>query len=302
MFSILQLTVIYLYLLVGTKCQRSLSRVSPKYNHAFQYPMPVPKLAQPLTSYIDPTTGIPIDYFELDVRPFQHRFFPDLSDTQMIGFNGTFPGPTFQIERGRQSVVRVINHGHDDMVMHLHGSYTRSPWDGWALDSISPGQEKFYYYPNAVNARTLWYHDHIDKHNAVNVYKGLAGLYQIVDRQVDTRLGLPTGNYDVPLILTAAFFTHDGILSDIAHERTSTYGDTFLVNGQIQPYLSVEPRNYRFRILNAAVSRVFNLGLHDQDSRPLSFTVIGSDGGLRPNPVNTASMVVGMADRWEVRT
>ena len=42
--------------------------------------------------------------------------------------------------------------------LHLHGSYNRPVWDGWAEDLIQPGQYKDYYFPNSNTARTLWYH------------------------------------------------------------------------------------------------------------------------------------------------
>jgi bilirubin oxidase len=131
------------------------------------------------------------------------------------------------------------------------------------------------------------------------LYKGLVGMYNIVDSKLDSSLGLPSGKFDIPLILTSHYFTHDGGLSNETTQRTSIYGDTFLINGQIQPYLSVEPRKYRFRILNAAVSRAFNLTLIDTNT-PVVMSIVGSDGGYRQAPAATKSLVLGMADRWEV--
>jgi hypothetical protein len=54
--------------------------------------------------------------------------------------------------------VRFINHSDRANSVHLHGSPSRSPWDGWADDVTQVNQYKDYYYPNANNARTLWYH------------------------------------------------------------------------------------------------------------------------------------------------
>jgi bilirubin oxidase len=134
----------------------------------------------------------------------------------------------------------------------------------------------------------------------VNVYKGLAGMYKIVDSALDASLGIPSGSkYDVPIILTSHYFTPDGSLSDESRASTSTYGDTVLSNGQIQPYLAVEPRKYRFTLLNAAVSRAFNLTIFD-GSAPIPMAVIGSDGGFRQAPSSTTNLMIGMADRWEI--
>jgi bilirubin oxidase len=67
------------------------------------------------------------------------------------------PGPTFMVKKGREAVVRFINHSDRTNSVHLHGSYTRAPFDGWADDTTEVGEYKDYYYPNSQNARTLWY-------------------------------------------------------------------------------------------------------------------------------------------------
>jgi hypothetical protein len=51
------------------------------------------------------------------------------------------------------------------MSVHVHGQYNRAPFDGWASDRATPGQYKDYYYPNAQNARTIWYHVSHNVHN-----------------------------------------------------------------------------------------------------------------------------------------
>jgi bilirubin oxidase len=87
-----------------------------------------------------------------------------LIDTLRIWTNmslGMAPGPTFMVNKGREAVVRFINHSDRTNSVHLHGSYSRAPFDGWADDTTDVGEYKDYYYPNAQNARTLWYHDHV---------------------------------------------------------------------------------------------------------------------------------------------
>jgi len=125
------------------------------------------------------------------------------------------------------------------------------------------------------------------------------GFYIIKDSAVEKTLGLPQGKYDIPLLLDAHFFTAAGNISDESKERTSIYGDTFSVNGQILPYLAVEPRKYRFRLLDASASRTFNLTIV-AEQRAIPFWVVGSDGGFRDTPVETKSLVISMAERWEV--
>ncbi|KAL7271847.1 hypothetical protein RUND412_005363 [Rhizina undulata] len=285
-------TVALLPLLVTAQTPRR----SPAYNHDFEFPLPIIPVKQPSATYTNPETGVPIDFYEVKIQSFTRNLFPDLGNASLIGYDGIVPGPTFKVERGRETLVRFVNEADRSMSVHLHGSYT---WDGWAGDMILPGQYKDYYYPNKQNARTLWYHDHAMAQTTVNVYAGLAGLYILQDSALEASLGLPQGNYDVPLLITSRFYTAAGNITDESAERTSTYGDTFSVNGQILPYLSVEPRKYRFRILNVAVSRAFNLSLEDF-SVFVPFWVVGSDGGFMVRPVETRSLVLSMAERWEI--
>lgn len=274
-------------------------RLSPAYTDTFRFPLPIPPVKVPLTTYTDPSTGVPIDFYSITITPFSKSFFPGLSPASLVGYDGQFPGPLFRIQRGRQTLIRFVNSGARVASVHLHGSFTRAPWDGWTADLLQPGEFKDYYYPNTAGGRTLWYHDHAEGVTTLNAYAGQVGMYIIVDEGVEARLGLPKGRFDVPLILSSYFFTKDGGISDESMERTSTYGDTFTVNGQILPHLEVEPRKYRFRLLDAAVSRTFNLTLMD-GTQALPFWVIASDGGFRDTPVKTTSLMISMAERWEV--
>src|SRR5699024_12348273 len=53
-------------------------------------------------------------------------------------------------------------------------------------------------------------------------------------------------------------------------------GETNVINGKIWPYLEVEPRKYRYRILNAANTRAYHLHWGSGQS----FYQIYSDGGF----------------------
>jgi bilirubin oxidase len=99
-------------------------RRSPALPSSFSGPLPIPQVKTPLTSYTNPETGVPIDFYELHVREFGRKFFPNLGNGTAIGYDGVFPGPTFRVEQGRETVVRVVNHAKRTVNFHLHGSYS----------------------------------------------------------------------------------------------------------------------------------------------------------------------------------
>lgn len=204
--------------------------------------------------------------------------------------------------KGREAVVRFVNAYDRPSSIHLHGSYSRTAFDGWAEDVTNPGEYKDYYYPNGQPMRTLWYHDHAIGITAVNAYFGQAGFYILDDPVKSAQLQLPSGNYDIPLMLAGKQFQSNGELVSPELERVSLYGDVITVNAQPWPFLSVEPRKYKFRLLDASISRTFSLYLVDE-AKPttrLSFTVVGADAGYLDHPVSTQSLVIAMAERYEI--
>jgi FtsP/CotA-like multicopper oxidase with cupredoxin domain len=101
-------------------------RLSPVYKQPFSVALPVPAIKTPLTSWKNPETGTEIDFFEVTARPFKRKFFPDLPGaTDLLGYDGSFPGPTFRVTKGREAVVRVVNGAEEQMNLHLHGSYSQ---------------------------------------------------------------------------------------------------------------------------------------------------------------------------------
>jgi bilirubin oxidase len=259
----------------------------------------IPNAANRLSTYKNSTTGNEIDFYEIDVKPFEHQVYKGLKPARLVGYDGISPGPTFRMTKGREAVVRFKNHGDKDLSVHLHGSYSRAAFDGWAEDVTKPGQYKDYYYPNSQSARTLWYHDHAIHHTAENAYFGQAGFYILHDPAEDS-LGLPKGKYDLPLALSAKQYNPDGTLFDPKDETTSLWGDVIHVNGQPWPFHAVEPRKYRLRWLDASISRTFKLTFVDDSGKAVPFTMVGSDTGLLTKPVTTSSIDIAMAERWEM--
>ena len=161
------------------------------------------------------------------------------------------------------------------------------------------GEWKDYYYPNSENARSIWYHDHADQHTSSNAYYGQTGLYIIYDPAEDS-LGLPSGDYDVPLAIIDKSYQSNGDLQSPEASTINYFGDIIHVNGQPWPYFAVEPRKYRFRIFNKSLSRPYDLYLPDADGNLIAFQVIASDSGLFESPVTTSDVVIGMGERYEI--
>ncbi len=122
---------------------------------------------------------------------------------------------------------------------------------------------------------------------------GQAGMYLIHDPEEDA-LSLPSGYgiYDIPLILAARQYHANGTLVSTVGEAISLWGDVIHGNGQPWPFLNVEPRKYRLRFLNAAVSRTFSLYFVSTNNvnAELPFQMIASDSGLLEKPVQVSNM------------
>ena len=80
-----------------------------------------------IRSVTNPVTKKPIDYYEIDILPFQKQIYPGKRAASMVGYDGISPGPTFIIEKGRETVVRFTNKARNDSSIHLHGSYSVRP-------------------------------------------------------------------------------------------------------------------------------------------------------------------------------
>lgn len=241
----------------------------------------------------------PQKFYELHVKPGKHKFHLDLDESDIWGFDGIFPGPTFHARYGTPIVVRIRNElpfphfgfGSPEISTHLHNLHQASESDGNPDDFYpkrhdedfggrDPGTWKDHHYPNKYAGfnsthksdgdprealRTLWYHDHRVDFTSHNVYKGLAGFYLLFDDadtgDETTGLRLPSGEFDVPLILGDKLFTPAGRLDFDQFNFDGLLGNKVTVNGKILPYFRVKRRRYRFRALNSGPARIYDLAL-----------------------------------------
>ena len=244
----------------------------------------------------------PFERYALTQKLGQARILPGLSTT-LAGYNGIFPGPTIRAKQGTRIEVRIRNAfpaaglvqpGAFSTSTHLHGSASLPQYDGYANDITVTGFFKNYRYPNRQTARTLWYHDHKHHITAQNVYSGLAGFYPLTDRF--ERAQLPQGEFDVPLMLSDALFQADGSLGYSDNSQKGLWGDVILVNGVPWPTMKVKPRIYRFRVLDASISRSYRPTL--SNGEPVY--IVGTDAGMIPVVQAVSSWRMGTAQRTEI--
>jgi FtsP/CotA-like multicopper oxidase with cupredoxin domain len=277
------------------------SLLDPSRMQPFRTRLVRPPVVRPTRSVRD-RDGQWVDHFELTMRRTRAQVLPGLATTA-FGYNGHVPGPTVKVRRGRRSVIRFRNHlpannpvsGTEFTTsVHLHGSGSLPQFDGYASDVTPPGFYKDYHYPNFQPARTLWYHDHGVHHTAENAYGGLYAQYHMHD---DAELDLlPQGEFDVPLTVVDAMFDARGQLAYDDNSHSGLWGDVITVNGRAWPVMKVKRRVYRFRVLNASISRSYRFALSTGDP----VTMVATDGGLMPRARQVSQWRHASAERYEV--
>jgi FtsP/CotA-like multicopper oxidase with cupredoxin domain len=219
---------------------------------------------------------------------------------------------------------------------HLHGGEVSPAYDGgpdaWFTKSGVTGAGfpgAMYSYPNNQQESTIWFHDHALGITRLNVYAGLAGLQPIIDppNSPDT-LGTILPNigdgFDIPLVIQDRTFGPDcEIMYNLASNPQPNpavhpfwipefIGDTIVVNGKTWPYLNVEPRQYRFRLVNGSNARMYELRIQEarigtskkmklkDNSQALPLLMIATDDGYLQNVVSQDMLVLGNGERYEM--
>jgi len=282
---------------------------------------------------------VPATLYNIHQRQFVKSQHPDLPQQTIWGFDdgtGTrSPGPTYQAFYGRPQLTRNTNSlpsiteknntgfGMASVSTHLHNAHNPSESDGNPCDFYTNGHFCDQYYPNVLagfnsdhepngdineSLATLWYHDHRVDFTSQNTYKGLVGFYclfnQLDTGSDDTGFRLPDfPAHDIPLAFADKIYDPEsGQLVFDLFNLDGILGDKFLVNGVIQPFLNVEPRRYRFRLLDTGPSRFYEYFLTDLTNLNAQnpYWLIGTDGNLLPHPVQVQSVRIGPAERVDV--
>lgn len=213
-----------------TKVNPSDPKTIPKFIDA----LPIPCIAKPVNHCNQ--EHVKESYYNIVMQQAYHRFHKLFPKTKMWTYDGVFPGPTIEAVKDVPILVRWVNalpdehllpvdhtlHGTIDTpdvrtVVHLHGANVDDDSDGnpeawFTKDYRTVGENftrKIYEYTNHQPGAILWYHDHTIGITRLNVYAGLAGFYLIRDN-LENRLNLPNGMYEIPMIIQDRSFNEDG--------------------------------------------------------------------------------------------
>jgi spore coat protein A len=302
-------------------------RIGPPMFHTLQLAPFVDAL--PLPAVIRPTLQNGRRSLSLTMQEIHDKVHRDVPPVRMWSYGPKALAPLIEARSGEPLHITWVNNlptkhflpidhslhgcgpGVPDVraIAHLHGAKTASKDDGYPEDWFTPGHSRTCLYPFQQDATALWFHDHAMGINRLNTYAGLFGMLLLRD-EVEDSLNLPRGKYEVPLILYDRDFAADGqLFYDVSGDPESPWipefsADGILINGKIRPFFDVEPRLYRFRLLNAANSRFFILSLFGPGSAPLGtaqpFTQIGTDQGLLAAPVELHRLILGCAERADI--
>jgi FtsP/CotA-like multicopper oxidase with cupredoxin domain len=273
----------------------------------------------------------PVRHYEQHITEGLWNYHEQLSALNPLGFgslawmwNGATPGETLVARYGEPVFVRRYNDlpatenaqipfGLPYITTHLHNAHTASESDGFPMDFAGPGEYWDHHYammyarndPREALA-SLWYHDHMADFTATNVYAGLSAMaifYDYLDSGDENdpnrdalRLPGTYGKYDIYLILHDVRFDNYGNPAYNLFDTDGHLGDLITVNRKVSPYMDVEPRKYRFRIVDGGPSRFYELALEDD----AEMFVIAGDGNLLEEPVSVTSLVMGPANRQDV--
>jgi FtsP/CotA-like multicopper oxidase with cupredoxin domain len=231
----------------------------------------------------------------LTAAPAEVEFNPG-QKTQVWAYNGSVPGPTIRARVGDRVVVTFVNGLPEESTIHWHGIRLPPAMDGvphHSQEPVPPGGQ-FTYDFVVRDAGLYWYHPHVASAKQVGV--GLYGALLVEDPAEPAGLG-----DEVVMVLSDISLDDKGQLlaPDVGGGAGSLFGregETVLVNGRVNPVLLARPgKRQRWRLVNAARSRYFQIGIDGQH-----FTRIGSDGGFLEAPVESDRLVLTPGQRADV--
>lgn len=218
----------------------------------------------------------------------------DGKTAQVLAYNGSYPGPTIDVNEGDRLVVHFKNTLSEPTSLHWHGVHVPADQDN-ALDDVAPGGTRdFAFDIPQDSAGTYWYHPHMHGMVAEQVARGLFGVLRV--RSANDPIPAAAG--DTLLVLSDLKLDAAGrAVGPADTDKANGFeGDQVLVNGKHAPSLVLQPGQSRLlRVLNASASRYYRLSLPGQ-----TLTLVGTDGGLIDRPIERQEVLLAPGERAEV--
>jgi blue copper oxidase len=212
--------------------------------------------------------------------------------------NDSYLAELIRLRTGQKLRILLRNRLPEPNIAHWHGLHVPADADGHPIYALDPGESYVYEFEVRNRAGFYFFHPHTHEATATQVYRGLAGGIIVNDAEEDA-LGLPSGEYELPIVLQDRSFTDDNqLVYDVGmHERmTGFQGERILVNGKPNHVQDVASRAYRLRILNASNARIYKLAW--DDGSPI--VVLGVDGGLLEAPETKPYVILAPGERLDV--
>lgn len=231
------------------------------------------------------------------VLHYQATLIKGPKDT-VVDIPHSYLGSMIRLQKGQKVRINFHNALSWSSVVHWHGLHVPQVMDGHPQYAIESGETLVYEFEVMNRANMNMYHPHPHGATAKQVYFGLAGAV-IVNDDEEAALDLPSGEYEIPLVIQDKQFDSDNqlVYSPNRHQRmTGVTGDNILVNGQANFHLEVESRAYRLRVMNGSTSRIYKLAWDDG----MPMTIIGVDGGLLEQPEVKPYVMLAPGERLDV--
>jgi FtsP/CotA-like multicopper oxidase with cupredoxin domain len=229
--------------------------------------------------------------------------------TELMTYNGHFPGATIRVKRGDVLKVNFKNSLPDtvkeSILGHTKGNATNLHTHGWLVSpaansdniliSVSPGDEFLYEYDTSKQeGGTLSYlHPLVHKTVSEQMWNGLSGCALVVEDETDVLSTFETHIISLKDIGLTGSKVEPYTLKDYINGKE---GNIVMVNGQVNPVLPIKPGQVqRWRIVNASTARFYKLSLDDH-----TLYLVGTDGGLLDKPYPLSEILLSPLERVDI--
>lgn len=259
--------------------------------------IPTPLMASsktPLTipTLIDLHKGKPA-YLNIDST---REILAESNHVDVWGINGSYLGPTFKIHQGDFAKITYKNNLSQNVAINIQGLQTNGELLGGITKVLKHKQSWSPIVAINQPAATCWYHSCSLGNSAYQTYRGIVGMYIIEDDESrHSQLPQKYGVNDIPLILQDLQLNSNG--EQLFYQnQPHFYGNRLFVNGKENPYINVQKELIRLRLINASLSR--NYDLHFDDNR--EFKIIAKDQGFLPQAKSVTQITLAPSERVEI--